>query len=207
MRPPGPGVWITGPSRSGTSMVAGLFAAHGVFFGETTPADEHNEKGYFEHPEIVERVEAGLMAGWPESWWETLRAEGYGNAGYWGVKRGPVAWPWVRLLFPELIVFCKRPMHQILRSRDRWQPWASRSDAFRPAVDRAIRKAHEEMETIASEASCAIVTVNTDVIVTGNYQRLNKAFGKLGLWLDIETCDGWIDRSLWNRGPGQEVRL
>ena len=39
---------IVGVPRSGTSLVAGLFAKHGVWTGKCRPADEHNPTGYFE---------------------------------------------------------------------------------------------------------------------------------------------------------------
>ena len=44
--------FIAGCPRSGTSLIAGLLAKHGVCVGNTTPGDKHNEKGYFENKEI-----------------------------------------------------------------------------------------------------------------------------------------------------------
>ena len=44
--------FIAGCPRSGTSLIAGLLAKHGVWVGNTTPGDKHNEKGYFENKEI-----------------------------------------------------------------------------------------------------------------------------------------------------------
>lgn len=195
---PGPGVWITGPSRSGTSLTAGIFAAHGVFFGDTVPGDEHNPKGYFEHPALISRVEGGLMADWPGAWWDTLRAEGLGEGGYWGAKRGPQAWPWIRLLRPAVIVVCKRPLSQILRSRKRRWPG-------RVAAKRTVKRAEAQIRQIEAEAACPVVTVNTDAIVKGDFFRLNLAFDILDLWLSPAMTEQWIDRGIWNRGPASDA--
>jgi hypothetical protein len=175
-------------------MIAGLFAEHGVFFGRTGEGDEHNEKGYFEHPEIVSRTEANIMAGWPEAWWKTLEAEGYERGLWWGVKRGPRAWPWVQELGPELIIFCKRPMEQMVRSRLR--RWPGRD---RPAIH--AKQAKKEMDAIGREAGCPVVTIRTDRVIAGDYRQLNKAFERMGMWLDVSLADSWIDRDLWDRGP------
>lgn len=189
----GPGIWITGPSRSGTSLVAGLFAAHGVFFGDTVEADEHNEKGYFEHRLIVDRVETSNIDGWPEIWWNTLEDNGF-RSGWWAVKRGPRAWPWVEMLRPHLIVICKRPVKQIARSRLR--RWPGRND---PAV--SIDTAKRQLADIAREATCPVVTVDTNRLVRGDYRKIRKAFTAVGLWFHEDTARTWIDPGIWNRGP------
>ena len=69
------GVVVTGSGRRGTSMVAGLFAAHGVFFGDCKPADENNPRGYFEHPAIPRPKARGR--GWPRTWLKRLKREGW----------------------------------------------------------------------------------------------------------------------------------
>lgn len=199
MRPPGPGVWITGPSRSGTSMIAGLFAEHGVFFGRTMKGDEHNAKGYFEHAELTSRVRSGIWANWPEAWWKTLKSEGYGNGTYWGVKRGPNAWPWIQRLEPELIILCRRPISETVRSRRRKWP-------RRRTSGREVQRIRRVLKQIAKEAECTVLTVNTERVVAGDYQRIAKAFRQLGIWFSTDIADAWVDRSLWDRGPAGVVQ-
>ena len=46
---PAKSVCIVGASRTGTNMLAGIFAAHGFFFGKCRPADDRNPKGYYEN--------------------------------------------------------------------------------------------------------------------------------------------------------------
>jgi hypothetical protein len=129
-------------------MVAGLFARHGVFFGDTGPGDadrRFNRKGYFEHPAIIARTESGDFADWPAAWWQTLLAEGYELGTPWGIKRGPMAWPWVKILKPALIVFCKRNARQVVRSRLRRWP-----DRLFPRRD--LRLAAARLKLIGEEA-------------------------------------------------------
>ena len=199
MKYPGPGVWVTGPSRSGTSMIAGLLAEHDVFFGRTVEGDEHNEKGYFEHPELTGRVESGSWAGWPDAWWKTLKDEGYTNGLWWGIKRGPLAWPWIRELDPELIIVCRRPIAETVRSRRRIWP-------FKLAPRGEVIRARKAFDEIAKEADCPVLTVNTERVVAGDYMRIAKIFRRLGLWFSTELADAWIDRSLWDRGPVEAGR-
>jgi len=192
----GPGLFITGPSRSGTSMLAGLFHAHGVFFGRTVEGDEDNRKGYFEHPELISRVESKVTAGWPEAWWKIMKSEGYIPGHWWGVKRGPRSWPWVRQLKPDLMVICKRSVSEVAGSR-------ARSMKFNHGdPERIVRRARKRINAMAREAQCPVLTVNTSAVIRGDYQRLIRAFEKLGLWFDPEIADQWIDRTLWNGGEG-----
>lgn len=193
--PPGRGVWVTGPSRSGTSLVAGLLEAHGVFFGRCVRGDEHNPKGYFEHPELIRRIDMGTLANWPDRWWEVMRSEGYQDGQPWGVKRGPQAWPWVRLMFPNLIVYCKRPKEQVLASRlRRWPEKKGRhGQMFRETRKRV-------MDVIEDEASCPVVTVQTDKLVQGDYSRFRLALKSLHVEFDAHAAREWIDPSIWCRG-------
>lgn len=184
------GVWITGPSRSGTSMTAGLFAAHGVFFGDCGKGDKYNPKGYFEHPELVSRVETQVRAGWPDAFWKTLRSEGW-DGGTWGVKRGPQAWPWVRELEPSLIVMTHRPRPEIAASRRRWG---------RKNTARAIAKAEAALYRIEEVADCPVIHVQTDQLVGGNFGSFVGALSLLGIAFDAAAATGWVDPALWNRG-------
>jgi hypothetical protein len=187
-----PGVWVTGPSRTGTSLTAGLFVAHGVFFGNTGEGDEFNRKGYFEHPLLVEAVEGEHANQWPAAWWARLRAEGWNGKEPWGCKRGPKAWPWAATLDPTVIVITTRPRSQIEASRKRWGRFSQ--------TRRALTKARRQLARIQAETSIPIVTVNTDAIVKGDYSRILPAFRLLGIPFNQTLADEWIDPSLWNRG-------
>jgi hypothetical protein len=179
-------------------MVAGVFARHGVFFGDTGPGDDDrrfNRKGYFEHPAIIARTESGDFADWPAAWWQTLLAEGYELGTPWGIKRGPMAWPWVKILKPALIVFCKRNARQVVRSRLRRWP-----DRLFPRRD--LRLAAARLKLIGEEAEAPVVTIRTESVVAGDYRRIAGAFVRLGIGFDPKIADTWIDADLWNGGAG-----
>ena len=194
MKPPGPGLWITGPSRSGTSMIAGLFARHGVFFGDTVPGDEHNPHGYYEHPELIRRIDMGTLANWPQRFWEVARKEGYEDGKPWALKRGPQAWPWIRLMFPKIIIVCKRPKDQVLASRlRRWPGKKGRHGDMWRQTKRSLGK-------IIEESACPVITIRTDRIVGGKYGQLRRAFRAFGLELEEAKVREWVDPSIWCRG-------
>lgn len=190
----GPGIWITGPSRSGTSLVAGLFAAHGVFFGNTTPPDKHNEKGYFEHPELIVRQNNPEMDGWPDRWWEVLQEEGWTPGTFWGVKRGPRAWPLISELEPVLVVVCKRPLKQQIRSRHR--RWPNRDGRHK----KMAQETTAELRLVLKKVKAPVVTVATHRLVKGRKSGIQKAFDALGLEFSPEIAREWIDPTIWNRG-------
>lgn len=196
MRGRGPGVWITGPSRSGTSLVAGLFAAHHVFFGRTIGGDAFNLKGYFEHPEIIRRIESRTsvdLSRWPLAWWETLEREGHIGGTHWGVKRGPRSWPLIKRLGPRLIVRCRRPRRQQIESRLR--RWGNRDIDHRAAMEQA----EADLDRILKNIGVPVVSVHTDKLILGNYRRIRKAFRLFGVSFNQKTAAQWIDPKLWHR--------
>lgn len=173
-------------------MTAGLFAAHGVFFGACGKGDEYNEKGYWEHPYLVQKVEGHCFKQWPEGWWQTLWREGWDGRRLWGAKRGPQAWPWVRALRPSAIVVTRRPKDQIAASRIRW-------GRARQTL-RATRQAAELLDRVIKTAECPVFPVNTDALVKGDYSRILPVFAELGLPFCEKTAEAWIDPGLWCRG-------
>lgn len=82
------GLFVVGPTRSGTSMTAGAFRACGVFFGETMPGVPGNRKGTVEHPVLRRYAKEGRPSGWPTPWYEALRGEGWDDGVPWGRSWG-----------------------------------------------------------------------------------------------------------------------
>lgn len=189
---PAPWVWITGQSRSGTSLTAGLLSVHGVWFGRCKFADWYNPLGYFEHLEIVRRVGAGDMSRWPEAWPEVMAREDY-TGGPWAIKRGPRAWPWIRPLGPSAIVTTVRPVSQILASRRRIWPEKRNQLQIMEGVQAKVDRA-------AAEAGVPVFRVQTDALVRRDYETVLPVFDLLGVPFSMETADKWVDPSIWNRG-------
>jgi len=88
-------VAVISPGRSGSSLVAGLLACHGVWVGETRPPDRWNRRGYFENTELkralIRRFGRDWLGAfpqpddqWPGGAWpgevaRILKSQGYGN--------------------------------------------------------------------------------------------------------------------------------
>lgn len=181
------GVVITGSGRSGTSMVAGLFAAHGVFFGDCKPADKYNARGYFEHPSLPLPKAKGK--GWPRKFWRRLRREGWDGVEPWGIKHITTRWRWFRALNPTVVVLTVRPKKHVLKSlrRTGWQK--------RPRL--VFKRYRKRLKRIHREATCPVVVVSASALVDGDYTQIRGAFKILGVSFDPAIADAWIDRSLW----------
>lgn len=190
-----PGVWIVGPSRTGTSMVAGLFQRHGVFFGHCQNPNEHNPKGYFENLWLKgHRDRAGdLGPDWPAPWWERLREEGWDGESPWGFKGGVGFEDVIRPMEPRVVVVCSRPMGQVLRSR-RKVPWATGPP--QALTERQYAKIREMRWPTWK------LWVRTDRLVHGELEEVSPAFRVLDLELRPDVADEWLDPSLWDSGDG-----
>lgn len=186
-------MWVTGPSRSGTSMVAGLFAQHGVFFGTCTQPNEYNPKGFFENVWFKRVIQEGAPPkGWPRPWFRELVDQGWCGCNPWGVKCGPQQRHLVEPMRPTVVVFCQRPLDQIARSRSRvaWATGPPRVTAMR---------AYRLMQAMHRELDVPVVHVRTDRLVLGQVGQIRPAFRQLGMELDKAVATDWIDPELWGR--------
>ena len=183
------GVVVTGPPRSGTSLVAGLFAAHGVFFGRCKPADENNPRGYFEHPAIPRQ--RGKAPDWPLTWWRTLKREGWDGASPWGAKHMATRWRWLLGLLPAVVVVTVRPEATIRESLKR--------TGWHIAPDTVVRHFRKRFRRLQREATCPVVLVSTPALVAGDYTEIRRAFEVLGVPFDPAIAEAWIDPSVWGR--------
>lgn len=186
------GVTVTGHMRSGTSMVAGLFAAHGVFFGRCKDIGPLNAKGSFENVWLTGQLEDGGAAG---GFLGRLREEGWGEGAPWGAKAVAVHWPKIRPLSPEVVVNCYRPKAAILASCEQgWGGWK-----YGKCHRSEMIEAHWRiMETIRLDYPGTVVDVDTPDLIAGDYDQIRPAFDALGVEFSAETADGWIDRDLWH---------
>lgn len=186
MRPPG--VIITGHMRSGTSMTAGIFAEHGVFFGDCHRRHEHK---------WLKRGLKGGKApkGWPDSWWGRLIDDGWDGATPWGAKAMAVHWPELRQVEPKVVVCCYRPKEAILRSCEEFGGGARFGREYRDPV---IDEHWEIMEGIRDHYPGTVVDVHTPDIVDGDYAALKPAFAALGMTMDEQVVSDYVDPSRWH---------
>lgn len=190
------GVWIAGPTRSGTNMTAGAFAACGVFFGACGAAGPHNKKGLLENIWLYEHLlsrRADADPHWPQSFYDQLQREGRRGDQPWGAKCSPHRWELMRRLEPAAIVLCQRPACDVLDSR--------RRAGFRQTakID-LVEKQQRWMARIEAEADVPVTRVYTDLLVAGDYSGLAVAFDAINVPLDEAAIRQWIDPSLWKGG-------
>lgn len=190
MTDPSPGIVVVGPLRSGTNMVAGIFARHGVFFGDCKPADALNRKGYFENRWLWKALDERPQP-WPEVWFDRLALEGW-TGEPWGAKCSPRGWRLLRETNPAVVIVCERPRERIEASRKRGLK------ATGNPLKGAVETGH-----IPSECEAPVVTVRTDELVRGGQRnKLAVAMDTLGLTLNERIVSRWIDPALWNGGRG-----
>lgn len=196
MSPTHTGVWVTGPSRSGTSLVAGLLRAHGVYFGTCISANEYNPKGFFENV-YLKAVMKGeeRPARWPAAWFSTLEDQGWDRESPWGVKVGPEGATLVFGMRPTLGVICRRPIEAIARSRGRVH-WATGPPR------KVARGSYRKIERAIIGADFPVLDVDTDDLVAGDRDPIRRVLANLELDFDESIAREWIDPSIWNRGGG-----
>lgn len=182
------GVVILGASRSGTSMTAGLFERHGVWFGDCMSPSRINEKGFFENI-ALKRVWKGQER--PEdfsAWWQAERQRG-GCRSPWGAKSGAERWPyWKTLSDVACIVLCYRDRRSIDASRVR--------AGFRGVT--ATQRNWDIMEDVKAQATVPVLPVWTPHFLDGDFSAVIPAFDMIGVPFDRDTALQWVDPRLWH---------
>jgi len=175
-------LFITGASRSGTSMTAGLFAAHGMWFGPCVDASPINPKGFFESTFLKQDWEGVMDLVRQVAWSHWLQQNGAPLQ--WAVKAGPEWWP-VFEIFDPVVVCCYRDMAAIRASRER---------AGFDMSDRHTERAWELMGRIPGAHS-----VRPDEFAQGNFAGFQPALDALGIEYSAEAALNWVDPTLWTK--------
>ncbi len=191
---------VLGAPRSGTSLTASIFAAHGVWVGRCKPPGKHNQRGFFENLDAKERLIArcgrivhrgelaphldrGVWAGDVDRILRHARYEG----GPWLIKHSAMYWPvWV-VDFDPLFVCCFRDYESIA---------ASGQDSGLLTNRRAIRPHHATMTRLIHDGRG--VRVDPERFVAGDFGQLAEAFRRAGLAFDEELARSCVDPELWH---------
>lgn len=179
-------VFITGHSRSGTSMTAGLLAAHGVWFGPCHGPAAINKKGFYESDLLKDCIRKKAFYKFHDRWQKWMRKH---NAGVtWGVKTGP---EYYRLFsqFKPLVICTRRPAADILDSR--------RRAGFAGGMN-ALRRTQEHIDKLPATT----FMVWPDQFVNGDFSSLEPILGELGFSLNPQAALDWIAPELWNNYGG-----
>ena len=171
---PGRGVCVVGHSRTGTNMLAGVFAAHGFFFGDCRKPDDRNPKGFFENLKIYNGRRDVL---------EVLKEDGLPGRCDWGVKVGPGRYEAVKDCPFYLTLVTYRPKFEIKASRKKVKGFGT---------------APSNMNT--KSITGPFMVINTSDLVSGDYTEVRKAFDLLERPFSEKLANDWIDPTIWNRG-------
>ena len=155
-------------------MLAGIFAAHGFFFGNCRPADDLNPKGFYENLAIY---------GGRKDVLNVLKEQGLKPGQNWGVKVGEGKYQQIKATSFDLILVTWRRPKEIIASR-------KIAKGFGKSAHNANAKEYPE--------PCRVI--NTSLLADGDFQQIRDAFTLLGVPFSEETARAWIDPAIWNRG-------
>ena len=171
-------------------MTAGLFHAHGVFFGDCVGPAPMNRKGFFENKWLKRIYSGELHCGdFASAWAGTLKREGF-TGGVWGAKAGAERWGqyWHKVPDIEAIVLVYRPRKHIEKSRAK--------AGFNPSRQ-SVEYNWNVMQQL-HESNLPTFEVNTPKLIDGDYSEVLPVFDRLGLTFSAETARDWIDPDLWH---------
>lgn len=203
---------IAGPPRSGTSMTAGLLAAHGVHVGHFKGPHADNPKGGYENAvakavmkcELARsgydlnpiRIEPTTMLPCP-TFGEEIDAALPGSP--WLVKefRILMTWPLWAEHFPEATyIFTRRPIDDVVASMKAHRVISKRGpDA---ALRRWVEWSYERQDEIA--AAHPHIYVDVDRLWDRDLGTALGMIESLGLTFDEAATLAWIDPSLHHHG-------
>jgi len=174
---------ILGLPRSGSSMVAGIFALHGVWVGTCKLADTHNPKGYFENIFFREYMKNHYPT--VESVRDIMIDDGY--------KGGPWLWKVLSLnqgefdQFNPIYICCKRPSQQIFASM-------RSSKVFGHSMSDVALKNFIETRQECLEGH----EVKTDELAQGDFSQIQAALFAANLVPDTKMIADFVDAELWH---------
>lgn len=188
---------VLGAARSGTSMVAGLFARHGAWTGRCREPDEYNERGYFENLDLkrvlIDRwghlkrqMEVGRpQDGFREEVLEILRDSGY-DGGPWCMKHGALYWRAWHEFDPTFVCVYRNP-RSVLESGDH-------GNFIRGRETVALAQGTME-EVVQCEGG---TRADSERLIEGHYTQIREAFAAAGMEFDEDVADEWVEPSLWH---------
>lgn len=200
-------ILVVGMPRSGTSMVAGLFAAHGVWTGRYQQGNAMNAKGHFENLAIKRMlidctggrvpVQEGIacepVPGLREKVLNIIKREGY-RGGPWLFKGTSMYWPLWHDFRPRWICV-RRMIGSVLSS-------GQATGAFLPTGPDAVNRHVQALDFLRDERGG--VDVETDQLIAGDFRTLEAALAYCGITMDVAKVRNFIDPALWRHGKAVE---
>lgn len=219
-------VIVTGPARSGTSLVTGCLAACGLQLGETCGPTSANPRGQFENRAVIEGVEKPYLrsigadpagqAPLPdpsklvpdpdrrERVLAIVRRQGVELDRPWGLKdaKSVLDWEVWDAAFPNALwVVTRRALDGVARSCERTRFMKKRS-GYEDWV--AWAEFHEyRADDLANRVGDRLFRVDTDELAGGNVDALGReTVEALGLEWQPDAITDFVDPGLWDRREG-----
>lgn len=179
-------------------MVAGLFAAHGVWYGETRPILPGNPKGNFEGTaigDVLDRhypplasigLEGNSVPGIAYEIVHALQRTDY-CGGPWLWKGSAMYWRAFVDLDPHWITVRRDEAAILLSNRKNRRIGGNAEYAV---------AAHRMMLDYLEAAGAA--RIDSECVVNGEYRQVKKAFERCGIEFNEEIARSWVEPSLWH---------
>lgn len=216
-------ILITGPARSGTSMIAGIFHRCGVWGGEMSGPTQFNRKGMFENASIRQLTKKILKdynldplgqnplpndenlehicSFYKSIWWKKIldivRKQGYNKGDIWFYKGAKMVllWPLWHDAFPDAKwIYVNRPKDDIVQS------------CLRTRFMRAYRKAedwdawvdhHLMRKEEMKQARIEVNDVYSNDIIKGDYTIIKQLIIDFGLKWNEKAVSDFVSPELW----------
>ena len=195
---PDPIVLLAFP-RTGSSMIAGIFAAHGVFTGQTTPATSWAPSGTFGNYRIKKVLKTGHPAGlqdlakpvpnFQSRLDAAIIADGY-RKGPWLIKCAAIYWPLFDDMDPDFVLIRRKP-DAVVKSNEATMITGLSGDEFEKA-----RQLYEEQIDLLEMDGYPVV--DSEDVVDGDFRALADAFDSCGLEFKPEIARDVIMTDQWH---------
>lgn len=196
---------VLGAPRSGTSLVTGLLALHGVWTGTCKGGDWRNPKGYYESQPIKQLLltHAGRLiheareaepldkGRWQELVGRAIIEDGY-QGGSWAAKHGAVYAPLWESDFEPIFINVWRNPDAVLKSGQHAGMLKNKAGLY------ACRQA---MTRIQQRHPDTTVDVDTDVLVgQGNFEAIEDALRRRGIAPNRNAMAEFVEPRYWRYG-------
>ena len=210
-------ILIGGVPRSGTTLVAGIFKACGVWTGETIPADKDNKKGYLENEDLVvlmrevfkgngrfmKSVPPVLVDKTYTPEFKQRVLDCIDTEGPWLYKDSKLLLArgrWVKMFPNAMWILPIRNTEGILKSLAANANWSKRAKKAGPDFYKECIDCLRAQQIIAAAHHNRSLWIVTDIIMQGELSGAQEVIKKCGLTWNEPAVTEWIDRTLWHWG-------
>lgn len=193
--------------RSGSSMTAGIFAAHGVWVGRHNREGRRNVKGSFEGKAVRNAVihtfgRGHVVAGLPCAQTPGFRAaieravtaDGY-ESGPWLWKGSAMYWPaWFEFPDAKWIV-CRRDAEASVKSA-LMPPYVYGKNCARWEARRIVQAHNRELDKIVKLFGAP--EVDTEAVAHGDFLTIELALERCGIRPDRKLIEDFVDPTMWH---------